>query len=105
MADLVTTVDLDAASAAGIVVTNVPDYSVEEVATHALSLILASLRKIPIAYRSLRNGEWGVDSVRPIRRLSTLTVGLVGYGHRRSLHPSDGSDQLFPRDRPGIRRG
>jgi D-3-phosphoglycerate dehydrogenase len=73
-------VDLQAARDAGIVVTNVPDYSVEEVATHALSLILASLRKIVAADRSVRAGEWTVDHFRPIHRLSTLTVGLVGYG-------------------------
>jgi D-3-phosphoglycerate dehydrogenase / 2-oxoglutarate reductase len=73
-------IDLAAASNAGIVVTNVPDYSVEEVATHALSLILASLRKVIPADASLRSGQWGVDNVRPIRRLSRLTVGLVGYG-------------------------
>ena len=42
-------VDLAAAREAGIVVTNVPDYSVEEVATHALALILTSLRKVAAA--------------------------------------------------------
>ena len=73
-------VDLEAAAEAGIVVTNVPDYSVEEVATHALALILTSLRKISAADRSVREGTWSIDAFRPIRRLSTLTVGLVGYG-------------------------
>ncbi len=73
-------VDLDAASEAGMVVTNVPDYSVEEVATHALALILATLRKVVSADRSVRSGTWSVDNFRPIRRLSTLTVGLLGYG-------------------------
>ena len=73
-------VDLAAARDAGIVVTNVPDYSVEEVATHALALILATLRKVVPADRSVRAGEWTVDHVRPIHRLSTLTAGLVGYG-------------------------
>ena len=73
-------VDLKAAADAGIVVTNVPDYSVEEVATHALALILASLRKVVIANESVRSGTWSIDNFRPIRRLSTLTVGLVGYG-------------------------
>ena len=70
-------VDLGAASEAGIVVTNVPDYSVEEVATHALALILATLRKVVSADESVRSGIWNVDNFRPIRRLSTLTVGLV----------------------------
>ncbi|MGH8870443.1 MAG: C-terminal binding protein [Acidimicrobiia bacterium] len=73
-------VDLKAAADAGIVVTNVPDYSVEEVATHALALILASLRKVVVADDSVRSGTWSIDNFRPIRRLSTLTVGLVGYG-------------------------
>lgn len=73
-------VDLEAAAEAGIVVTNVPDYSVEEVATHALALILTSLRKILAADRSVREGTWSIDDFRPIRRLSMLTVGLVGYG-------------------------
>jgi len=73
-------IDLSAASRAGMVVTNVPDYSVEEVATHALALILATLRKVVAADTSVRLGTWSVDNFRPIRRLSTLTVGLVGYG-------------------------
>jgi D-3-phosphoglycerate dehydrogenase len=73
-------VDLGAARNAGIVVTNVPDYSVEEVATHALALIMAALRKVVAADRSVRAGEWSVDHLRPIRRLSTLTVGLIGFG-------------------------
>jgi D-3-phosphoglycerate dehydrogenase len=73
-------VDLSAAADAGIVVTNVPDYSVEEVATHALALILASLRKVAAADDLVRAGGWSIDNFRPIRRLSMLTVGLVGYG-------------------------
>jgi len=73
-------VDLDAARRSHIVVTNVPDYSVEEVATHALALILTILRKIVVADRSVRSGVWSIDNFRPIRRLSTMTVGLVGYG-------------------------
>jgi D-3-phosphoglycerate dehydrogenase len=73
-------VDLKAAADAGIVVTNVPDYSVEEVATHALALILASLRKVVTADGSVRTGTWSIDNFRPIRRLSTLTVGLLGFG-------------------------
>ena len=73
-------VDLKAAADAGIVVTNVPDYSVEEVATHALALILSALRKVVVADESVRSGTWSIDNFRPIRRLSTLTVGLLGYG-------------------------
>ena len=73
-------VDLAAARKAGISVTNVPDYSVEEVATHALALLLSSLRRVMTADLSVRSGESSVDSFGPIHRLSTLTVGLVGFG-------------------------
>jgi D-3-phosphoglycerate dehydrogenase len=73
-------VDLEAAREAGIVVTNVPDYSVEEVSVHALALLLSALRKIPWADRKVREGAWNIDEFRPIRRLSELTVGLLGYG-------------------------
>ncbi|HSK07003.1 MAG TPA: C-terminal binding protein [Acidimicrobiia bacterium] len=100
-------VDLKAAADAGIVVTNVPDYSVEEVATHALALILASLRKVVVANGSVRSGTWSIDNFRPIRRLSTLTVGLVGYGRiaRRIAAPLEalGADIIAhdPYLRPG----
>lgn len=73
-------VDLEAARRAGIVVTNVPDYSVEEVSVHALGLILALVRKIPLADRTVREGGWAIEGLRPIRRLSHLTIGLLGYG-------------------------
>ena len=73
-------VDLEAARKAGIVVTNVPDYSVEEVAVHTLALILAMLRKLFDAERLVQEGGWAISSLQPIRRLSELTVGLFGYG-------------------------
>ncbi|MFH1329615.1 MAG: C-terminal binding protein [Actinomycetota bacterium] len=71
-------IDVRAAKEAGIVVTNVPDYCVEEVADHTLALLLALLRKIPEGDALVKSGGWGL--LRPIARLSELTVGLVGYG-------------------------
>lgn len=73
-------IDLDAARKAGIVVTNVPDYCVEEVATHALSMLLSLLRRLPQGDAKVRAGGWGLDGLRPMTRLSELTVGLVGFG-------------------------
>lgn len=73
-------VDLDAARAAGIAVTNVPDYCVEEVATHTLALILALVRRIPQGDTLVRGGDWGAARLGELHRLSTLTVGLLGYG-------------------------
>jgi D-3-phosphoglycerate dehydrogenase len=73
-------VDIAAAERAGIVVTNVPDYSVEEVAAHTVALALVLLRRVVEGDRLVRSGGWGIESLRPIRRISALTFGLVGYG-------------------------
>lgn len=73
-------VDLEAAAARGIVVTNVPDYGVQEVASHALALMLTLLRRVAQGDALVRSGGWSIDNLRPIRRLSGLTAGLVGYG-------------------------
>ena len=73
-------IDVEAATAAGVTVTNVPDYSVEEVAAHTVALILALIRRLPAADAVVRSGGWGLDELRPIRRISGLTFGLLGYG-------------------------
>jgi D-3-phosphoglycerate dehydrogenase len=72
--------DLAAARAAGIVVTNVPDYCVEEVAVHTLALILASIRRLPAAITAGAMEPWTLDGLRPIARVSELTFGVVGLG-------------------------
>ena len=79
----VDSVDLDAATELGIVVANVPDFCADEVAEHALGLILAVTRKIVLADRKTRRGEWvpGMHALlRPMRRLSGQTLGLIGLG-------------------------
>lgn len=73
-------VDLDAARNAGIAVTNVPDYCVEEVAAHTVGMVLALVRRIPAGDALVRDGGWGVARLGEVRRLSALTVGLLGYG-------------------------
>lgn len=73
-------VDLDAAKAAGIAVTNVPDYCIEEVATHTVAHILSLIRRLPQGDALVRGGGWGASQLGELRRLSTLTLGLVGYG-------------------------
>jgi len=73
-------VDLVAAQRRGVLVTNVPDYSVEEVAVHTLGLLLSLTRRLPEALRLVAGGGWGLDGLRPIRRISGLQVGLVGFG-------------------------
>jgi D-3-phosphoglycerate dehydrogenase len=71
-------VDTAAAAAAGIWVTNVPAYCTEEVAEHALGLLLACVRAIPEKDRAVRGGLWNIN--RPIRRMSGRTLGIVGFG-------------------------
>lgn len=74
-------IDLEAAKDAGIVVTNVPDYCVEEVADHALALILALKRKLLPGHTSVVSGGWGIKPVQPLHRLRNQVLGLIGFGH------------------------
>lgn len=73
-------IDLDAARNAGIRVTNVPDYCVEEVGVHTVGLALALMRRIPQGDALVRAGGWGVKELGGIQRLSESTMGLLGYG-------------------------
>lgn len=74
-------IDVDAAAAAGITVVNVPEYCLEEVSTHAVSLLLACVRAIPQYDRAVRSGDWDWKTGQPLRRMSGRTVGLVGFGN------------------------
>lgn len=73
-------VAVEAAADRGIPVTNVPDYCLEEVATHALSLTLSLTRGLKRYDASVAAGEWDRDAAAPLRRFSTCTVGVIGYG-------------------------
>ena len=71
-------VDLDAATAAGIQVTNVPDYCMEDVSDHALALMLSCLRHIPLRDREVREGKWNIQA--DSFRLKGKTLGVIGAG-------------------------
>lgn len=74
-------VDLAAARRMGKKVARVPDYCVDEVAAHALALILAGLRMLFPLSRAVGNGDWIEDpSAEKLRRPTTLTAGIVGLG-------------------------
>jgi len=73
-------VDLAAATAAGIVVTKVPDYCIDEVSDHAVALLLALVRKIPSSNAQVHAGRWEMKAVVPIHRLRGSVLGLVGFG-------------------------
>ena len=82
----VDTVDLEAATEHGILVANVPDYCIEEVATHALALILACARKVVIGHEGVKSGRWDLNLVKPIFRMAGQKVALLGFGRiARSL--------------------
>ncbi|HLG59203.1 MAG TPA: C-terminal binding protein [Vicinamibacterales bacterium] len=73
-------VDLAAATSAGIVVTKVPDYCIDEVSDHTLALLLALVRKIPSSSARTHAGRWEMKAVVPIHRLRGSILGLVGFG-------------------------
>ncbi|MFW0796735.1 C-terminal binding protein [Gordonia sp. CPCC 205515] len=72
-------IDVPAATAAGAWVTNVPDYCTEEVAEHAVALILGLTRGVAAFDRSVRAGAWQPATAR-LTRLSSRTIGIVGFG-------------------------
>jgi len=75
------TVDVVAAAAAGIPVTNVPDYCTDEVSDHALALLLALMRRLPQLSARAAAGDWNYqDQVAPIRRMRGQTLGVLGAG-------------------------
>jgi len=76
----VNTVDLQAATEKGICVANVPDYCLDEVADHALALLLAWTRKITEANQAVKKGIWDFKVTQPIHRLRGKVLGLVGFG-------------------------
>jgi D-3-phosphoglycerate dehydrogenase len=79
----VDTVDVAAATARGIPVTNVPDTFIEEVADHALMLILAAYRRLTLMDRLVREGRWaeGRPHLSQFPRLWGQTLGLISFGH------------------------
>jgi D-3-phosphoglycerate dehydrogenase / 2-oxoglutarate reductase len=77
----VDTIDLDAATRAGIIVTNNPTYCIEEVAEHTMALLLACARKVAVYDRLVRDGRWELPPGKPMFRLSGQTLGLIGFGN------------------------
>jgi len=74
-------VDVDAATGRGILVTNVPnDWCEDEVADHAMALLLAAGRKICAYDRATRAGTWRWQTGYPIRRLRGSLLGLLSFG-------------------------
>jgi len=73
-------VNLDDATEYGVQVCNVPDYGTNEVADHALALMLALTRKIYTIGNMTKNGVWNYAEAIPVHRMASQTVGIIGIG-------------------------
>src|ERR1700746_1790799 len=81
-------IDIKAAAELGISVNYVPDYCMHEVSDHAMALLLALARKIPLSNSLVQAGRWEMPAVVPIHRLAGRVLGLVGFGNiPRALAP------------------
>jgi D-3-phosphoglycerate dehydrogenase / 2-oxoglutarate reductase len=73
-------IDVESATRRGIVVTNVPDYCLIEVAEHALALLLGLARKVAFYHYQTKLGQYSLQSGPTLRRIAGQTLGIVGLG-------------------------
>jgi D-3-phosphoglycerate dehydrogenase len=78
-------VDLETATRRGIVVCNVPDYGIDEVSDHAITLLLAVARKLVLLAENVQRGVWDVQLAKPVGRLRGRTLGIIGLGRIGTL--------------------
>ena len=76
----VDSVDVEAATARGIAVCNVPDYGTESVSDHAIGMALACARGIPRLDRGIRAGSFDLAAVRPLYATRGRVFGVIGMG-------------------------
>ena len=73
-------IDVNYATRAGIVVTNVPNYCLDEVTEHALALLLSLARKVTFFDRANKNGVYDLAAGTPLFRVKGKILGIVGFG-------------------------
>jgi D-3-phosphoglycerate dehydrogenase len=73
-------IDVATATRQGIVVTNVPDFCLNEQAEHVLALLLAWGRQLPFMTEAMRRGNWSARHDSRVHRIAGRTLGLVGFG-------------------------
>ncbi|MEN0109753.1 MAG: C-terminal binding protein [Planctomycetota bacterium] len=78
-------IDVVRATERGIVVTNVPDYCIEEVAEHALAMIFALGRKIADGHLATKRGVYDLVATLPVERIAGKTLGVIGLGRTGTL--------------------
>lgn len=74
-------IDVDAATERGIKVCNSPHHCLDEVATHTMALMLAAERRIVAYNDEVREGGWKANIFEKPHRLSTQTLGFIGFGN------------------------
>ncbi len=74
-------IDVAEATRRKILVTNIPDYCLIEVAEHALALLLAQARKVAFFHQQTQNGEYKLQAGPTLRRIEGQTLGIVGLGN------------------------
>lgn len=74
-------VNLEKAHEKGIIVSNVPDYGMDEVSDHALALIMCCARKILLLNENVQQGIWNVNKSCSMFRIKNQTVGIIGFGN------------------------
>lgn len=72
-------IDLDAAQARAVTVSNAAGYNTVEVAEHTLALVLLVLRDVPGGMRVVADGDWGVRMPHA-RRVTGSRLGIIGFG-------------------------
>jgi D-3-phosphoglycerate dehydrogenase len=73
-------IDVAFCKSRGILVTNVPDYCLHEVAEHTLALLLGLARKVAWYHAETKAGRYDLKSGGPLRRLTGQTLGIIGFG-------------------------
>lgn len=74
-------VDIGVCTELGIVVTNVPDYCIDEVTEHTLGMVIALNRRLVPHNSTVKAGGWSKVALnQPMRRMNGATFGVIGYG-------------------------
>jgi len=78
-------IDLESARQHGIAVANIRNYCTESVVEHVFGVLLMLAHSLPSYRQTVRQGDWQAAAdpfllIHPVRELSAMTLGIVGYG-------------------------
>ncbi|HBE78176.1 MAG TPA: hydroxyacid dehydrogenase [Firmicutes bacterium] len=77
-------IDLEAATERGIIVVNVPDFCLNEMAEHTMALLLSLARRLPDMNQKMISGEWNtarLSAMENVSRIAGKKLGLIGFGN------------------------